>query len=409
MSAVRSADACTRGLAADDDRVRAAIGPVPRGWRTIERYVVLPSTRRPQILAPAAAPDAAAAAVTQFSNGAPARVRLAASAAAAALRGSGVAQRVIRGRASISVAPGVGEADLPDLVLSHHLARALELPRADLAVRVGAARPNGKPVVQVSAPGGRVVAFAKVGWNDLTRELVAAEAEALRDLAEIGARRRSRCPSCCTPATGTGLAVTAVVPAMGGRSHVSPEPPPEATRELALGAAVEREPARGVGLVAGGCSAGSTWPAARSSAPPRAGSRDAFGDRELAFGRGHGDWTPWNMSVVGGRLVVWDWERAATAGPVGIDAAHYCLLVALNARGLERDEAVADTLERAPRVLGRLDVPSADARLIVALELLEMSVRFAEARAAGVTGLRDRFGVPLAALLEGRYDGGEAS
>ena len=34
-----------------------------------------------------------------------------------------------------------------------------------------------------------------------------------------------------------------------------------------------------------------------------------------------------------------------------------------------------------------------------------MSVRFAEARAAGVAGLRDRFGVPLAALLEGRYDG----
>jgi len=136
---------------------------------------------------------------------------------------------------------------------------------------------------------------------------------------------------------------------------------------------------------------------------------DAFGDRGLAFGRGHGDWTPWNMSVVEGRLVVWDWERAAAAAPVGIDAAHYCLLVALNARGLARDEAVADTLARAPRVLAGLDVPSADARLIVVLELLEMSVRFAEARAAGVAGLRDRFGVPLAALLEGRYDGGEPS
>src|SRR6476646_2156461 len=125
--AVRSADACTRGLAADDDRVRAAIGPIPHGWRALERYVVLPSTRSPQILAPVRAPGAAAAAVTQFSNGAPARGRLAASAAAAALR-AGVAQRILRGRASISVAPGVGEADLPDLVLSHHLARALELP-----------------------------------------------------------------------------------------------------------------------------------------------------------------------------------------------------------------------------------------------------------------------------------------
>ena len=91
--------------------------------------------------------------------------------------------------------------------------------------------------------------------------------------------------------------------------------------------------------------------------------------------------------------------------PVGMDAVHYCLLVALNARGLERDKAVADTIERAPRVLEQLEVAASDARPVVALELLEMSVRFAEARAAGVTGLRDRFGVPLAALLEGRYDG----
>ncbi len=402
---MRSADACTRGLAADDDRVRAALGPIPRGWRTIERYVVLPSTRSPQILAPAAAPGAGAAAITQFSNGAPTRARLAATAAATALR-AGVAQRVMRGRASISVAPGVGEADLPDLVLSHHLARALELPRADLAVRVGAARPNGKPVVQVSAPGGRVVAFAKVGWNDLTRGLVAAEADALRELA-ASPPAAFAVPELMHADNWDGLAVTAVLPAIGGRSHLSPEPPPGATRELALGAAVQRGPL-----------AASAWWQALLARIEMAGGEeqraaagriaDAYGDRDIAFGRGHGDWTPWNMSVVEGRLVVWDWERAA-AGPVGIDAAHYCLLVALNARGLARDEAVADTLERAPRVLAGLDVPSADARLIVALELLEMSVRFAEARAAGVAGLRDRFGVPLAALLEGRYDGGEPS
>jgi hypothetical protein len=60
-------------------------------------------------------------------------------------------------------------------------------------------------------------------------------------------------------------------------------------------------------------------------------------------------------------------------------------------------------------VLEGLDVPGADARLVVSLELLEMSVRFAEARAAGVTGLRDRFGSALAALLDGRYHGAEAS
>lgn len=402
MSPVRSADACTRGLAADDVRVRAAIGPSPPGWRAIERYVVIPSTRRPQILAPARAPAAAAAAVTQFSNGAPARTRLASAAAARALR-AGVAQRLIRGRASISVAPGVGDADLPGLVLSHHLAGALDLPRADLAVRVGAARPNGKPVVQVSAPDGRVVAYAKVGWNDLTRKLVAAEAVALRDLAGTPPAAFTT-PEVLHAGDWGGMSITAVVPAMGGRPHVSPEPPPEATRELALGAAVERGPlaesAWWQGLLGRIDAAGGEEQ--RAAAGRIAAS---FGDRDLAFGRSHGDWTPWNMAEVGGRLVVWDWERAASGSPVGLDAVHYCLLVALNARGLERDKAVADTIERAPRVLEQLEVAASDARPVVALELLEMSVRFAEARAAGVTGLRDRFGVPLAALLEGRYDG----
>jgi hypothetical protein len=403
---MRNADACTRGLTAADDRVQAGVGAIPPGWRAIERYVILPSARRPQILAPVAAPGPAAAAITQFSNGAPARARLAAAAAAAAVR-AGVAQRLLRGRASIAVAPGVGDADLPDLVLSHHLARALALPRADLAVRVGAARPNGKPVAQVSAPDGRIIAFAKVGWNELTRGLVAAEAEALRGLAGSPPAAFA-VPELLHAGNWDGAAVTAVVPALGGRPHVSYEPPQAATRELALGAAVERarlvESAWWRGLldridISGG--------EEQRGAADRIGA--ASGDRELAFGRGHGDWTPWNMADVDGRLVVWDWERSGAGVPVGVDAAHYCLLVALNARGLPPEKAVPDTAGRLPRVLEPLDVPASDADLVMALELLEMSVRFAEARAAGVTGLRDRFGSALAALLDGRYDGVEAS
>ena len=402
--AVRVANACTRGLTADDERVWAGNGPVAPGWRPIERYVILPTARRPQILAPASAPGPAAAAVTQFSNGAPGRERLAAAAAAAALR-AGVAQRLLRGRASIAVAPGVADAELPDLVLSHHLAQALGLARAVLAVRVGAARPNGKPVVQVSAPDGRVVAFAKVGWNELTRALVAAEAGALRELA-ASQPSEFTVPELLHAGDWRGTTVTAVVPAIGGRPHVSPEPPPAATRELALGAGLERAPL-----------AESGWWArvlARIDASDGAEQRRAAarieelaGGRELAFGRGHGDWTPWNMAQVGGRLVVWDWERSASGVPVGVDAAHYCLLVALNARGLPPAKAVADVVERMPGVLAGLDVPADAARLVVMLELLEMSVRFAEAAAAGVTGLRDRFGSALAALLERRYDGGD--
>ena len=106
------------------------------------------------------------------------------------------------------------------------------------------------------------------------------------------------------------------------------------------------------------------------------------------------------MRRLGGRLVVWDWERSREGAPVGIDAVHYGLLVALNARKLPPPRAVADTLERTPGWLADLDQPIEAARVMMCLELLEMSLRYAEARSAGVTLRSDRFGVALHRLLD---------
>ena len=41
-------------------------------------------------------------------------------------------------------------------------------------MRVGADRPNGKPVVTVMTAAGEALGFGKIGWNELTREMVAA-------------------------------------------------------------------------------------------------------------------------------------------------------------------------------------------------------------------------------------------
>jgi hypothetical protein len=46
---------------------------------------------------------------------------------------------------------------------------------------------------------------------------------------------------------------------------------------------------------------------------------------ELAFGRWHGDWAPWNMGSTGGRVQLWDWERSRAGVPVGFDIAHFVL------------------------------------------------------------------------------------
>ena len=397
---VNRRDACTRGLVAEDGRVQASLGAAPPDWSCIERYVALPTAARAQVLGPRGAPAAGAAALRAFANGAPWQGRIAASVAGAAVR-AGLAGRV-GGGVTVAVSPGTTAGELPDLVLSHHLARVLGRPDVDMAVRVGGTRPNSKPVMRVSA-GAEALAYAKVGWSPLTRELVAAEAEALRRLASAPPASFS-VPELLHAGEWRGTALTVVAPVGGGRIDAHPEPPAEATTELARGAGAHRSR----------LDDGAWWQRLRErigrtgAGPQRAlaeRTAAAHGGTELDHGRFHGDWTPWNMTRTDGRLLAWDWERAGDRAPVGIDAVHHCLLVLMNARGLAPEQAAAETLARAGALLAPLGVAADAAPALVAAELLEMSVRFAEAADAGVTGLDDRFGRALSALLDGGYHG----
>lgn len=399
MFGVRDADACMRGLAATDGRVHAGPAPPP-GFRPVDRYVVLPSLRRPGLLIPAASRGPAAAAARQYLLMPGRAGRFATEAIAIALR-TGAPQRLARGRLGVWVAPDVGDDELPDLVLRHHLAATLGRGEVELAVRVGATRPNGKPVVQVAEPGGRVLAYVKVGWNELTRPLVAAEAEALRSIAARAAAPRSfQVARLLHAEEWRGNTLTVVEPLIGGAPVRSSDPPRDATHELALGGAVGREP---LTLSGWWYDARARIDASGAALRPAADAiAAAAGDLMLGFGRNHGDWTPWNMRHLEGRLVVWDWERSRDGVPVGMDALHYGLLVALNVRKLPPPRAVADVLARAPAWLSDLDQPPEAARLMLCLELLEMSLRFAEARRAGVTVRHDRFGAALHELLDMR-------
>src|SRR6476646_7090463 len=149
-----------RGLAAADDRVRVGPAPPP-GFRSVDSYVVLPSLHRPGMLVPAGSRRGAAAAARQYLL-VPGRKGTAVTRAAAAALRSGLPQRLGRSRLGVHVAAGVADAELPDLVLRHRLAALLGARDVELVVRVGANRPNGKPVVQVGEPDGRVLAYAKV-------------------------------------------------------------------------------------------------------------------------------------------------------------------------------------------------------------------------------------------------------
>lgn len=403
MFVVNAREACTRGLIADDPRVRAVSGAVPAGWELIERYAILPSAGRPQLLLPRRSSAAGAAALRDFANGAPRGGRLAAAAAALAVR-AGAARAAAS--VSICVAGATPGSDLGELVLSHHLTDCLDRSRIDLAVRVGGTRPNSKPVMRVTA-GAEAVAYVKVGSTELTRRLVAAEADALRSL-QASPPASFSVPRLLHAGEWRDMTLTAVTPIGGGRMTPEPEPPAEATAELARGAGVER--ARLID--------GAWWRRLREridrvGAEPQLGLADraasVFGEVELDHGRGHGDWTPWNMTRAGGRLVAWDWERSAVGVPVGIDAMHHCLLVLMNARRHPPGRAVAETVGRAAALLTPAGVGADAAPALMAAELLEMSVRFAEAREAGVTGLDDRFGRALSKFLDAGYHGDRRS
>ena len=124
------------------------------------------------MLVPLASNRAAAEAVRQYSDGMTQRARLAKAAVGLALR-SGALPLWLRRRGLVVAAAGSAEGSL----LGDHVPAALG--RSDLAAAIvlGPVRPNRKPVVQLIGRDGRPVGYMKVGWNDLTRRLVRAEAD----------------------------------------------------------------------------------------------------------------------------------------------------------------------------------------------------------------------------------------
>ena len=83
------------------------------------------------------------------------------------------------------------------------------------------------------------------------------------------------------------------------------------------------------------------------------------GQRELALGAWHGDWTPWNMACTSGGLLLWDWERFAGGVPVGFDALHYQLQSDVVTARADPALAAAGLVERAPDLLAPLEVGAA--------------------------------------------------
>jgi Phosphotransferase enzyme family len=357
----------------------ATLGDPPAGARVTERYVVVPSARRPRYLLPEDRRASWAALTAGRATRAPRTARRR-TLAGAAIRG-GVGGAVWRDRLTVSVSPG------HDRSFREEIAEALGVP-VRMAISVRPATPFRTPVV-TAVGADVVVAYAKVATDVLTATNVRTEAAVLSGLAGDGGDLRV--PRVLAELGWRGHPVLLTEPMPSDLRRYDPRtgaPPAELTARVATAGEHGTAPLAS-GPVAGELrrrlgAAGGALPELAAGLGDLLSGLEAVGERPLAHGLWHGDWSPWNMAWRGSELWVWDWEFARSHVPLGLDLPHFHFqqFFIAEGRGLEA------ALERAHRAaapalaaLGHDD----DARpLVRAAHAAEVALRALEAAALGV-------------------------
>lgn len=362
---------------------------------------VFPGRRRPRLLVPADVPGAAVMLGRLGTGHSPLLhlVRSLASRAVATPAFARVGWPVLR------VPAGPPGADS----IESHLARCLGTD-VRVGVLLGTRRVNQKPVLQVFDLAGDLLAYAKVGHNDLTAALVRREAAALQQVGGYAARSFTP-PRLLHHGRWADLEVL-VVSALrtDPRRAVSPAARVSAMTEVARMSGAPRLPllrsrfwSR---LVDAATSLRDEPDGVRLSA---AADRivAAHGPDLVSFGAWHGDWGRWNMGPGTGapdepdaaRVLLWDWERFDPEVPLGFDGLHFD---AQRVRPGEPDahRLEADFLGSVPATLAELGVPAAEHDLTLRLYLLEIATRYVEALGHGATPALRRRTAWVLSLLE---------
>jgi hypothetical protein len=369
-------------------------------------FVLIPGVRHPRLLVPAA-PRAAAGALRQYGQPRSWAARLGVAAFALGLA-SGLGGTLLGVRVRVTAPP---EAESIESYLKTVLS-----PDINVSIRLGPARANRKPVLQMHTASGKPVGFVKVGFNALTRDLVRAEAASLAWLDRVGL---------------DGISVPRVL--HHGQWHgmdvlvLSSLPVWRRRRVLTsaqLSAAMDTV-ARVGGLQQGARASGAYLQQLRerlAAADPGAErtalleALDALaatgGCAGLTFGAWHGDWSPWNMASTTGGLLVWDWERFTVGVPVGFDAVHCWLQSEVVPQHRDPLAAATDVLEHAAPLLAPFGVDVVQARLTAALYLADVATRYLvdrQAQAGALLGAPGTWLIPAlvgeVAQLQARQNG----
>ncbi len=359
--------------------------------RAANGLCILPSPTKPRLLTPVSPRRAASSAVLRYSAQQSWLGRGAGVGLAAAVR-LGYVGRASRRRPGHAVGPDSIDAHLGQ-VMGEAVSTSLSLSPD---------RANRKPVLQVFDHAGRTIAFAKIGINDLSDQLVRNEAVALAELA--GSRlATATVPRLLSSATWRGMPVlvTSPLPALSLR-RVSDALVDPAMQEISaigaepagaapLGRYVSRLHARAEEAAAG---AGVDFIVHWRGLFDAVVAQPAIAD--VAWGSWHGDWTTWNCVPLGERLAVWDWERFDRGVPTGFDRLHFELNRTVGRSRTGFATAAPALIAGAGELLRPWRVAPSTARVIALLYILDISLRYMsdDQRASGGGGTVETWAFP---------------
>jgi len=353
-------------------------------------FILVPGLRRPPLLVPADH-RVAAAAVRHYSGQRSPAARLTTRLFSAAL-GSGLGSAMFRHRVTMHVPPGTD-------TIQTHLAGLLGHD-IRVSMYLGPPRANRKPVLHILSPSGAPVAFAKIGVNPLTRQLVHAEHDTLAHL------KQARLPGITVPEVlhygswhDLQILVMSALPAWHKRQPFSAAQLATAMTTVSQVDGVHSGPLATSSYLhrlrhrlntAGESPDQATLLWLTGELATRAGSET------LHYGAWHGDWAPWNMASTTGGLLVWDWERFTPGVPLGFDALHHHLQTDVGPGHRDPATAAAACVHDAPTLLAPFGVTARPAHLTVLLYLTDLATRYLTDRQ---TEAGARLGAPSSWLI----------
>lgn len=283
------------------------------------------------------------------------------------------------------------------------------LNRADfqLAFRLSVGRPNAKTVAMAIADDGEPLCFAKFGSEQMTNSLVEFEGRMLerfadRELAVVMPRvlhadvwAEKHHVLVTEPLRLAPLKRNAIEAHRAADAFTMASPITTSSLRESDYWSTTRERVRVVGAQDG----------KQHALLQRAVEfiESNWGDREFDFGYAHGDWSRPNLGLLDdvsssgvsrSRVAALDWERCTECAPRGSDIAHFAVIEnsSTSSNRLLDLELIASHARHYLDAIGRSPM---DAKPLIALDLLEMVLRFSDAQAAGLPSTDSTFGPAL--------------